>query len=127
MLEKTGLRVRILRMQGAKDPDEFLHKFGPDRFRLLLEGAENQMEYRLQSLQRQYDLSQDGQKVEFLKAAAELLASVATPWSGRSTAPGPPRPRGLPGGRAPGDGEGLPAAGPAGTPSGRRRSTWLPP
>ena len=76
MLEKTGLRVRILRMQGAKDPDEFLHKFGPDRFRLLLEGAENQMEYRLQSLQRQYDLSQDGQKVEFLKAAAELLASV---------------------------------------------------
>ena len=59
-----------------RDPDEFLHKFGPDRFRLLLEGAENQMEYRLQSLQRQYDLSQDGQKVEFLKAAAELLASV---------------------------------------------------
>ncbi len=38
MLEKTGLRVRVLRMQGAKDPDEFLRKFGADRFQLLLEG-----------------------------------------------------------------------------------------
>ena len=47
ILEKTGLQVRVLRMQGAKDPDEFLHKFGPERFQLLLEGAENQMEYRL--------------------------------------------------------------------------------
>lgn len=76
MLEKTGLQVRVLRMQGAKDPDEFLHKFGPERFQLLLEGAENQMEYRLQSLRQRYDLSLDDQKVEFLKAAAELLASV---------------------------------------------------
>ena len=76
MLEKTGLRVRVLRMQGAKDPDEFLRKFGADRFQLLLEGAENQMEYRLQSLRQKYDLNLDDQKVEFLKAAAELLASV---------------------------------------------------
>ena len=41
ILEKTGLQVRVLRMQGAKDPDEFLHKFGPERFQLLSEGAEN--------------------------------------------------------------------------------------
>ena len=38
MLERTGLRVRILRMRGAKDPDEFLKKYGADRFRLLLGG-----------------------------------------------------------------------------------------
>ena len=41
MLERTGLRVRILRMRGAKDPDEFLKKYGADRFRLLLEGCRN--------------------------------------------------------------------------------------
>ncbi len=76
MLEKTGLQVRVLRMQGAKDPDEFLHKFGADRFQNLLNQAENQMEYRLQSLKRKYDLSQDDQKVAFLKDAAEMLAQV---------------------------------------------------
>ena len=74
MLERTGLRVRILRMRGAKDPDEFLKKYGADRFRLLLEGCENQAEYRLRSLQMRFDLSQDEQKVEFAKQAAALIA-----------------------------------------------------
>lgn len=78
MLEKTGLRVKILRMQGAKDPDEFLHKFGADRFKILLEGSENQAEYRLRSLQMRYDLTNDEQKVEFAKQAAELIASFGT-------------------------------------------------
>ncbi len=75
ILERTGVQVRVLRMQGAKDPDEFLRKFGSDRFELLLRQAENQAEYRLQSLQRGFDLSQDDQRVEFLKQAADLVAS----------------------------------------------------
>lgn len=78
MLEKSGLQMRVLRMQGAKDPDEFLKKFGADRFKLLLEGAENQMEYQLQALARKYDLNLDDQKVEFLKATAELLSTVGS-------------------------------------------------
>lgn len=76
MLERTGLQVRILRMEGAKDPDEFLKTYGPDRFRLLLEQSENRVEYQLQSLRRRYDLTRDDQKVAFLQAAAELLAAV---------------------------------------------------
>ena len=44
------------------------------RFRLLLEGCENQAEYRLRSLQMRFDLSQDEQKVEFAKQAAALIA-----------------------------------------------------
>ncbi len=79
MLEKTGLRVRVLRMQGAKDPDEYLQKFGADRFRLLLDGAENQAQYRLRSLQMKFDLSLDEQKVEFAKQAAELICTLSTP------------------------------------------------
>lgn len=75
MLEKTGLKVRILRMQGAKDPDEFLKKFGADRFKLLLEGCEDQAQYRLLSLQKQFDLSVADQKVEFASKAAELIST----------------------------------------------------
>lgn len=78
MLEKTGLRVKVLRMQGAKDPDEFLKKYGADRFRLLLEGSENQAEYRLRSLQMKFDLSTDEQKVEFAKQAADLISTYST-------------------------------------------------
>ncbi len=76
MLEKAGLQMRVLRIPNAKDPDEFLKKFGPDRFKILLEDAENQLEYQLQALARKFDLSLPDQKVEFLKAAAELLATV---------------------------------------------------
>ena len=78
MLEKTGLRVKILRMQGAKDPDEFLKKFGADRFKLLLQESENQAEYRLRSLQIRFDLTVDEQKVEFAKQAAELISTYGT-------------------------------------------------
>ncbi len=78
MLEKTGLKVRILRMQGAKDPDEFLKKYGADRFKLLLEGCEDQAQYRLVSLQKQFDLSVSEQKVEFARKAAELISTYAS-------------------------------------------------
>lgn len=79
MLERTGLQVRVLRVQGAKDPDEFLKKFGADRFRLLLEQSENRMEYQLQSIRKKYDLRQDDQKVEYLKEAAAFLATLPSP------------------------------------------------
>ncbi len=75
MLEKAGIQVKILRMEGAKDPDEYLKKYGADRFAVLLQGSENQAEYRLQTLQRQYDLTSDEQKVEFLQKAAQLIAT----------------------------------------------------
>ncbi len=78
MLEKTGIKVRILRMQGAKDPDEFLKKYGADRFKLLLEDCEDQAQYRLVSLQKQFDLSVSEQKVEFARKAAELISTYTS-------------------------------------------------
>ena len=79
MLEQAGLQVKILRMQGAKDPDEFLHKFGADKFQALLQKSENQAEYRLQSLKNRFDLQDDAQRVAFLKEAAELISTFTTP------------------------------------------------
>ena len=76
MLERAGLQVRILRMEGAKDPDEYLKKFGADRFRLLLERSENHAEYRLQSLRRKYDLTADDQRVSFLSEAVQMISEL---------------------------------------------------
>ncbi|MDO4516910.1 MAG: DNA primase [Bacillota bacterium] len=79
MLEKTGLKVRVLRVSGAKDPDEFLRKYGPDAFARLLDQSENHVEYSLGQLQNKYDLKDLDQKVAFAKEASELLAKLNSP------------------------------------------------
>lgn len=76
ILEKTGITVKVLRMQGAKDPDEFLKKYGAERFKKLLGMSENQAIYQLESIRRKHDLTADDGKVEFLKEAADLVASM---------------------------------------------------
>lgn len=76
ILEKTGITVKVLRMQGAKDPDEFLKKYGAERFKKLLGMSENQAVYQLESIRRKYDLTADDGKVEFLKEAATFIASM---------------------------------------------------
>ncbi len=76
MLEKAGLHIKVLQMEGAKDPDEFLKKFGPDKFRLLMEGSANRVEYQLNAILRKYDLSQDEQKVQYVAEAAELISTL---------------------------------------------------
>ena len=76
ILEKLDLKVKVLRLEGAKDPDEFIKRKGPEAFRKLLEGSENQIDYRLREVTSRYDLSVDEQKVDFLKEATELVARL---------------------------------------------------
>lgn len=76
ILEKLDLKVKVLRLEGAKDPDEFIKRKGPEAFRKLLEGSENQVDYRLRQVTAKYDLSVDEQKVDFLKEATELVARL---------------------------------------------------
>ena len=76
ILEKLDLRVRVLALEGAKDPDEYLKTFGADAFRNLLDRSENHIEYRLKTVQNQYDLTVDEQKVAFLKEAAGVIAQL---------------------------------------------------
>lgn len=76
ILEKLDVRVKVLRMSGAKDPDEFIKRKGADAFRNLLDASENQMDYRLRNVTDKYDLNVDEQKVDFLKEATELVARL---------------------------------------------------
>lgn len=76
ILEKLDLKVKVLRLNGAKDPDEFIKLKGADAFRNLITGAENQVDYRLRAVTDKYDLSVDEQKVDFLREASELVARL---------------------------------------------------
>ena len=76
LLERAGMKVRVLRVTGAKDPDEFIKQFGRDAFLRLLDQSENQVDYRLEQIRKKYDLSDDSPKVGFLQEAAQLLSSL---------------------------------------------------
>ena len=75
MFGRAGVKVKILQLHDAKDADEFLHKFGADPFEVLIQGSENQADYRLLALQNQFDLTKDEQRVEFTARAAELIST----------------------------------------------------
>jgi DNA primase len=78
MLEKAGIQVKVLQMKDAKDPDEFLHKFGPDRFKLLLEECSNRVEYQLAAIAAKYNISIDEERVKFIQEAAELICTLSS-------------------------------------------------
>ena len=78
ILEKAGIRVKVLQMKDAKDPDEFLKKFGADRFRLLLEDSSNRIEYQLNAIRGKYDLKLDDQKVLYVQESAELISTLGS-------------------------------------------------
>ncbi|MBQ8910307.1 MAG: DNA primase [Oscillospiraceae bacterium] len=76
ILEKAGIRVKVLQMKDAKDPDEYLKKFGADKFRLLLEDSSNRVEYQLNAIKKKYDLKEDDQKIRYVHESAELISTL---------------------------------------------------
>ena len=78
ILEKAGLQVKVLQMRDAKDPDEFLHKFGADKFKMLLEESSNRVEYQLNAIRRKYDLREDDQRVKYIHESADLICTLGS-------------------------------------------------
>ncbi|MBQ2785441.1 MAG: DNA primase [Oscillospiraceae bacterium] len=78
ILEKAGLQVKVLQIRDAKDPDEFLKKFGVDKFKILLEGSSNRVEYQLNAIRQKYDIREDEQKVKYLQESADLICTLGS-------------------------------------------------
>ena len=79
ILEKAGTRVKVLHVQDAKDPDEFLKKFGADKFRLLLVDSSDRVEYQLNTIRSKYDLRIDEQKIHYVQESADLISTLDSP------------------------------------------------
>ncbi len=79
ILEKAGLHVKVLQIPDNMDPDDYLRKFGADRFKLLLqEGSTNRVEYQLSAIRSKFDLTVDDQRVKYMQEAAELISSLGS-------------------------------------------------
>ena len=76
ILEKAGIGVKVLQLRDAKDPDEYLKKFGADRFKNLLEESSNRVEYQLAAITKKYDLREDEQRVKYIAEAAEFVSTL---------------------------------------------------
>lgn len=76
ILKNVGCDVRILQMEGAKDPDEYVIKYGNGRFNMLVEEAISLIEFKTKVLKKSLDLSNVNDKIKFLKETAKLLTTV---------------------------------------------------
>lgn len=76
IFSKTGVRIRVLKLTGGKDPDEIIKKFGKEKFRSLIDGAANDIEYSILRERDKYDLESIDGKTKFLTAIAATLASA---------------------------------------------------
>ena len=79
LFRNSPVKVGVLQIPGAKDPDEYIKKYGAERFKALLDGVGNALDFRLGRLGSQYDLSQDAQRLEYVKQAVDLLAERSSP------------------------------------------------
>ena len=79
LLEEAGVSAKILQMRGAKDPDEYIKKFGAQRFKLLLDGAGNVTAYRLGDIRSRYDLETPEGRSGYLTEALKYLATLKSP------------------------------------------------
>lgn len=76
ILTNMGCDVRILQMEGAKDPDEYVIKYGNGRFKLLVNDAISLVQFKAKVLKKNLDLENTSDKIKFLKEIAKLLTSV---------------------------------------------------
>lgn len=75
----TGMEIKVLHLEGGKDPDEIIKNYGAQRFQAIIDGAANDTEYRLLKARQGIDLATDDGKVKYLSAAAEILAEIGSP------------------------------------------------
>lgn len=73
---RTGVRIRVLKLTGGKDPDEIIKKFGKEKFRSLIDGAANDIEYAILREREKYDLDSIDGKTKFLTSIASILATA---------------------------------------------------
>ena len=79
ILDELGITTRVIKMVGAKDPDEFIKKYGSTRFKMLLENADNAISFELEKAVGDLDLESDADKVEYTKRILPILAALNNP------------------------------------------------
>ena len=76
ILQNMGCDIRILQMEGAKDPDEYIIKYGNARFQNIIDKALSIIEFKVRLLKRNLNLNNTNDKIKFLNEIAKLISKV---------------------------------------------------
>ena len=76
ILQNMGCDIRVLQIYGAKDPDEFVIKYGPERFEKCVDSAISLVEFKVRILKQNLNLDNVNDKIKFLNETAKILARV---------------------------------------------------
>lgn len=74
ILSEVGMDVRIIKLSGAKDPDEYIKKFGADRFRALLGEGKTGFDFKISRILSQYDIQIPEDKIKASRAICDIIA-----------------------------------------------------
>ena len=78
ILEKVGINVKVLQIPNDMDPDDYLREFGTERFKMLIDGSSNRVEYQINAILKKYNISEDEQRIKFIQEAAELISTLGS-------------------------------------------------
>lgn len=79
LLDEVGLEVRVLKLTGAKDADEYIRTYGADAFRSIIEKSRTAFDFKLENVLARHDVATADGKI---RAARELAAIIAAVGSG---------------------------------------------
>ena len=78
LLEEVGLEVRLLKLEGAKDPDEFIKKYGKEKFQVALDASASKFDYNMRRILSKYMLSVPQEKINAAIELCKLIAASPT-------------------------------------------------
>ncbi len=79
ILSEVGIRARVLKIHDAKDPDEFIKKFGSDEFKRIVNHSGDAVNFQLERCMQGLDLQTESGKSEYLKRCVKILADINNP------------------------------------------------
>lgn len=78
ILHKRGINVKVLKLDkpDVKDPDEYINKYGKERFEKCIDTSISLVEFKISMLEKNLNMNDMDSKIQFLKNTAEILASI---------------------------------------------------
>jgi len=76
LLNEVGLSARILKVKNAKDPDEYIKKFGTAAFKKLLESSRSEFDFRFDRILSKYDIENQEEKIRAIRETQQMIAAI---------------------------------------------------
>ncbi len=78
LLQEVGIDVKILKMEGAKDPDEFIKQFGADKFQAIIDGSKTRFEFETDKILSKFNINNVDEKIKASRELCRVIASFSS-------------------------------------------------